>query len=593
MREAYVVTVRPFARGSRLEELSYFSFSKLETGQLVSVSVRKQKIPGVVVAVAPLSDRKAALRTADFTLKKTGLTTSPRFLSKPLMQALEAEAQHIFATTGAVAASVLSQPILTFLSDSELTIPPSLPKQPALEIKPFARSYSFSKRLAYYEAALGKSTRGLLLVPTEKELTVWQALLAERGVAAHVLSGRVGKRVLKALLEAAEGVVISTGSALTLPWHWDTVLIERPESASYLRLERPHVSLVRIATNLGLSLGAEIALLDPLLSIETAATYATPPRRQPKANKPIKVHDRALDAKTFTAVSQKFIPMIERALKRDERVLFLVTRKGLFPETVCRDCGHKAVCSNCGKAVVLHSQPARALRCHHCGLVAAEKELLACTHCGSWRLLSYGIGLDGVLEEVKKQFPDTPTARLETTKDTLPEEARLIVSTEAGLTTVLLSGAPVRIALAVSLDGFFAIPHYRSEWRVRSLLERLRELSDSVAVQTRFVDSEIWNETESALYRRLTAEREKLALPPFGRFLLFKATVGFSRKEAAVRELAELLPEVIWLPAEKRSTKNQITLRAFISEKKISPDLALRLKALPPQWDLECEPRSL
>src|SRR5690606_4413135 len=93
-----------------------------------------------------------------------------------------------------------------------------------------------------------------------------------------------------------------------------------------------------------------------------------------------------------------------------KNVFWFVARRGLYPQTVCRDCGNEHICLNCGSSLVLHEKkrvgtgkekndktPERFFLCHRCG----EKEgaNVVCRNCSSWRLVPLGIGIERVFEE--------------------------------------------------------------------------------------------------------------------------------------------------------------------------------------------------
>src|SRR3989344_5829135 len=58
--------------------------------------------------------------------------------------------------------------------------------------------------------------------------------------------------------------------------------------------------------------------------------------------------------KEFTIFSEKLKKLIKQTRENNEHTFLFCGRKGLYPLTVCSDCGTTVVCNNCNAPVVLY-----------------------------------------------------------------------------------------------------------------------------------------------------------------------------------------------------------------------------------------------
>ncbi|HBR69198.1 MAG TPA: primosomal protein N' [Rhodospirillaceae bacterium] len=101
---------------------------------------------------------------------------------------------------------------------------------------------------------------------------------------------------------------------------------------------------------------------------------------------------------------------IEETLQNGEQALLFLNRRGYAPLTLCRSCGHRMDCPRCTAWLVEHKQSGR-LHCHHCGFEAMQPK--TCPECGAADSFAVcGPGVERILEEVKRTFPEARTMML-------------------------------------------------------------------------------------------------------------------------------------------------------------------------------------
>ena len=111
--------------------------------------------------------------------------------------------------------------------------------------------------------------------------------------------------------------------------------------------------------------------------------------------------------------NQKFICSILRQeiakkLLEKKQILLFINRRGHSPVTICKKCGQKYQCLNCDSNLVLHKHKNQ-LICHYCSHQEQKKDI--CKFCNEEdSLVSLGVGVEKILEEVNEIFPQSRTA---------------------------------------------------------------------------------------------------------------------------------------------------------------------------------------
>ena len=101
---------------------------------------------------------------------------------------------------------------------------------------------------------------------------------------------------------------------------------------------------------------------------------------------------------------------IEGNLKNKRQTILFLNRRGYSTFIMCRNCGYTAKCKNCDISLTYHSY-ARKLKCHYCGY---EEDLMKiCPECGSEKIRYFGAGTQKLEQEIKKQYPNASTIRMD------------------------------------------------------------------------------------------------------------------------------------------------------------------------------------
>ena len=210
-----------------------------------------------------------------------------------------------------------------------------------------------------------------------------------------------------------------------------------------------------------------------------------------------------LKTENFSWISDNLSREIKDSLRRGEKILLFVNRKGYSSFTICQDCSRPQLCSNCSVPLVLHKiRDARKFICHHCFKV--QEVPTSCQSCGSWRLKDYGLGIEKVAEEFSKLFPK---AKFED----------VTISTE-----VIFSHPETSFDLVavISIDNLFTIPDFRiNETIFRLIIELKQRAKRKFILQTRLNDNKLIKDAVSGnisgFYQDEIEARKNFGYPPF------------------------------------------------------------------------------
>ena len=240
-------------------------------------------------------------------------------------------------------------------------------------------------------------------------------------------------------------------------------------------------------------------------------------------------------------------------------------RKGMYPTTVCSDCGDLFACTECRRPYVLHKiGGVRTYVCHGCeSLIQINEETsLTCRHCGGWRMATLGVATTGVEEELSRlglpvfviDSERTPTRAKakKVYKEWKDSPYGILIGTEMAHNTITSCDAIV----ILSIDSLFSLPEYRTDEKVLSLVTEISEkiykgasVGNPLLLQTRLKSNHVIKHLATPSFREvygsLLKEREQFLLPPY--YTVIKASFENISDEVRKRFEEELSPHyVVW-----------------------------------------------
>jgi primosomal protein N' (replication factor Y) len=636
-----IAEIVPLSRHGGKETLTYFTARPILPGAIVEIPLRAKIAHGLVVAVEPVAELKAALRGADHQLKKIKKVLCAQLLSPQFLAAARATADYHATTLGSTLFSLLPQLVLDHCSELEalasgmsrppltLSDSPFKPEVQVLEDSDEER-ISFYKALIRQEFARGHSL--FLCVPTAVDLRRTVEQLG-RGIAEYtaIFHSKMGIKELRENWQRALGtphpvLIVGTPLFLSLPrGDLKTIIIERENTNSYKALVRPFTDYRRFARMLAAELGARLIIGDIYPRTETlqevdlknwAAVNTLKQRLVSSAR------TRTIKATSGEVLSEPITALLTEAPSHNERTFLLANRRGVAPLVVCDDCGAAVLCPRCETPLVLHEARILArpivhagrkrerelvLLCHRCN--HREEEIYQCATCNSWRLRELGTGIERVVAELEERFPQLTIFQLDSDSVTTPKAAEELIASFLASPGAILVGTEkaahylsekVENIAVVATDSQFSVPDFRLHERLFVLLTRLRALATKrFEIQTRYADEPLFEHIRQGnlidFYRAELAERERFGYPPFRS--LIKITLE-GPKESVRHDMAKLQTLLtdyapLVYPSFQAIRKGKYRLNLLL---KLAPsrwpesELLAVLRALPPSFIVNVEP---
>jgi primosomal protein N' (replication factor Y) len=635
-----ILTVIPITKGFFGETLTYFCKDEVAAGALVQVPIRNKPVEALVVKSQPINEVKTALRQSDFAIKKIIKVIAPSAFTSAFLTAANETADYFATNLGAIIKSFTPQIILdsglNFKTNSSLEIAAFKEKSPEkLKIEYFVLQAPDDERVGFYKSlireAFAKKTSVLCLLPTAADI---EKILPElsKGIAAYtiILHSQLSKKELldswREVLERDHPVlVVATPVFLSLPRSdVKTIILDRESSSAYKATARPFADARVLAPIMAKASGAKLVLGDLALRAETIFKLEkgelqpiAPVKYRSITDLKQEIIDLSVDQKEggeWPVVSQTMLNLLAEQIAAHKKSFILVGRRGLSPATVCQDCGLLKTCPTCEAPLVLHQGKnggANLFICHRCGTV--DQQLDACKRCGSWRLITLGIAIEKIETVLKKHFPKVPLFRLDSDSAKTPRAAKALASQFNKSKGSILIGTEmalyyldtkVEFTAALGIDSLLSLPDFRAGEKVFTLLLRTRQLaSKQFVIETRNPEEKIYARACQGnlldFYRDELNERRELGWPPLS--TLIKLTKEGTRpaiseelkKMAAHFETDARAVHPMLAPAERPRYFRAAILLELDAGIWIDKNLLAKLRALPPDWQVEVDPERL
>lgn len=567
----YAVEVAPLTRGVLKGSLTFFSKEPAEVGSIVEAPVRNRVVRALVLSSRDVREQKLDIKASGFSLKKLEASATQSFFTPKFMEAASRAADYFVAPLGAVIAHLS---FASLLSQRAALLPARSARLDADGVKLHVQALQaeFLDRVHAYRNvvrecfARGRSV--IIIAPTLIEEEVLKRELA-RGIEERVvsISSTKTQRALRTLWNKVAGapealLLIGTPPALSFPLsNVDAIIVERESARSYVTRSRPLIDTRRVAEFYAEQIGARFILADFPLRVETLARtlegtaddLARPISRSASSARVSLVDTRTKDEvrgtrRHFVPIQPSTVDAIERTLVEGGRVAVFAARRGIAPLTVCNDCGTPVTDPATGVPMVLHKTPkGNMFVSHRSGaIISAER---SCEHCGGWNLVTLGIGVDRVYDEIRKRVPKSKVVAV--TKETTPTHAAakklmaafykgsggVVVGTERMLPYLT---EPVTLTVVASIDSLLSLPAWRAGVHALHILYGLlARTAKEYIIETRKPDAAVIKSLVSLspmeYLREEVRERRLYGYPPFNVFI----GLSWSGSESAVQALAE------------------------------------------------------
>lgn len=627
----YIVSVTPIKRGLGKETLSYISPKPQEIGTVIEVPMRNKTERGLVLSCEDARNLKASIKELSFELRHIEPQEAKHYIQTPILEALNLLAEVYAVPTGSLLSILLPSDIEIPFTDTKTQKKNSSFEFFAINAPTITRfdvykglvRDALAKKKSIYVAGATKSQAKNIFNKLKKGIEQSSVLLIKDSKKHFTQSlSQIAESTHPLLIVGTEDIVLNLRDDI------ETIIIENEHSRFWRKQTRPFFDRRSFLEYFAKIKKINLYIGDLLFQTETynrikekeITEYGT---LLSKIERPIKTifvdtnPKELLPTETkerFSAFSKELKEMILYAIEKKRSMFIYGARRGVASQTICLDCRQAVTCHNCNAPVVLHKKQVGdkyvfSFICHHC---ASKRDTLeTCTSCGSWRLESFGIGIQKIAEEVLNLTGKAPlTIDGDSTKtekqirdviETFKKEGGVLVGTD--LAFDYLEQESVNYSAVASFDSLFSIPDFRSEEYIMRILIELKLITcDYMLVQGRRANEELIETAfQGEIYKFIKQElelRKSLGYPPFKTFI--KITI--ENKRELIKQDVEILfnlfkeYEKSTFPALIKSRRGYNIAHILLKiDNKDWPNEVLRNKllSLPPYMSVKVHPESV
>jgi len=635
--DMYVVEVIPITRAIGKETLTYFTSKKIAAGALVEVNIRSKNKQAIVVSSKPARESKISLRSSSYPVKKINSVVSKSFLLPGFIEAARESAEYFAGSTGSVlnilgsiaikniSAKIKNEEDKEYEVEKETKIKPEVALLQADE----KERISIYKNIIREEFARGFSV--FFCLPEISEIERLSGIL-KKGIEDYTFifhSGtpkkELGEMWQKAANKQHPVCIIGTAAFLSIPRSdLGTIILDKESARGYKTYTRPFLDIRKFSQIYAAKISARLIFGDIVLRPETIykkekGEYSelSPLKFRSLSDASNEILDMKKDEnesnikKEVKIISDKIKKTIILNKKQSERMFILTARRGLYPFTICNDCGNIIKCGKCNTSAVLHKKGSENIfMCHMCG--SFKKASDRCPSCGSWRLATLGIGIEHIEELLKKESPEVKIFRIDKDKVKTHKKALEIRDSFYKTPGSVLIGTEMAIpyihedienVAVISIDSLFTIPDFRIHERIFNILARIRAKAlKRFILQTRDPENKIFKYSIMGnimdFYKDEVSARKCLGYPPFTTLIKITLIGGKSTVEKEIEKLANKLSEYepLVFPSFISTVKGKYKINILIKlpeDKWVDERLLEELRALPMSFEVRVDPNDM
>ena len=260
--------------------------------------------------------------------------------------------------------------------------------------------------------------QGLILLPeiglTSEFQNKFKEFFGFKAAIWHSAISKKRKKIIWSGLAAGEiKVIIGARSSLFLPFKkLGIIIVDEEHDQSFKQDEGVIYNARDMAISRASFENIPINLITAVPSIETFEnikkgkySYSRLFKRYKDAKLPeyeiINLNEHKLSG--YSWIASKTIDKVKLHLNKKDQVLFFLNRRGFSPYVLCKKCLKVYSCPNCSINLVYHKNK-KNLLCHYCGYKTELKR--SCNDGKNCEFVFSGPGVERILEEIKKIFPD-------------------------------------------------------------------------------------------------------------------------------------------------------------------------------------------
>lgn len=559
----YVYRISPTISGLPFDYLSYFSSEHISLGSLVSVTVKKKKVQGIVVGREEGIDEKLAIKSADFVIKKIEGDAPIECIDEDLLSSLTSFSLEALIPLPLLITTVFPQRLF-HKKESARIYANKKEKRSELGLLSLPKEERETRYKSLARESFAKNESIIIVFPTIHELKEMAPRL-QKGIEEYSLlfhSDLTQKELKESdekLLTPHPLLILTTPSLYSFSRNdIGLIILENEISQHYISMQSLdfrelfiHLfKTLRVPTLCGGRMPslARFALYEEGKAVETYPLYL-------RGGDSIQVVEmngsKGLISPYLSKESIKELELLATE-KRGHHFIY-TQRKGMYPSTVCADCSTLLTCKDCQKPLILHTVgSSKMYMCHHCDTVIRiqEESPIYCAVCGGWRMKTLGIASSGI-EELLRQT-NIPVFVIDGERTKSKKEVEEVYTKWRESPVGILIGTELALhvlkecdsSTIASLDSLFSLPEYGIDEKIVSLVTLIREKTKGAMIlQTRMIKNPLFKHltdyTYLTYYKWALEERRNLHLPPY--YTIIKAQFMYVSKEEKERRTELLL----------------------------------------------------
>lgn len=554
----------------------------IQPGQVASIPFRKRKVLGVIWKLYPTPPEKIA-----HILEIEKLLDQEPVFNELHRQILEEVAKYYFSPLSEIVFDFLPRRFLDHLT----------PASPLAGEKKFSfRLFigPLEKRLEFYKEIIKKNFpkfETLLLFPTldlsnrameklKEDFPPYRIALYTRETSPKSLA-----ILFQGIRSGAYPIVVGTRSAVMLPLaNLKTIILDQPEDFAFKDEREPGVETEKVARIRAQKENLELVLGDLTLSLKE---FIWSKRLPEKTTVVSSLAEKVIFMRRGKEFFSPFLKeKIEKVLERGGKVLFFLNRRGETGWLTCQSCRE-----------VFFKKRNQTLPS-------------VCPRCQSHHFAFQGIGLERVLEETEKNFPQikgrgaTKITKVEGPSTSLRvkdiQRSQVVVATQK----IFDFEGSFDLAVAFSLDSFLNLPDFNQAEKIYRIIQNLRMIAKEVYLETNFPENYPFNfaSQKDGFFRQELSLRRKALYPPYTRLLkiiLRGKEEKIEKDSKAIYEtlkktfphLLVSLPHSPFIEKLRGGFRRQILIK--ITKDTETEKLKQTLRELKEDFRLEVDPQSL
>lgn len=424
--------------------------------------------------------------------------------------------------------------------------------------------------LQLIEKVIKQNKKAIVLVPeislTPQMIERFIARFGKEEIAVIHSKLSIGERYdeWNKIKEGKSKIIIGARSAIFAPVKdLGIIIIDEEHDSSYKSEATPKYQAKDIAKRIAkeeqipLVLGSATPDISTYYkAINNEITLLTLTKRANNSNLPkVEIIDlkQELANGNHSMLSLELYKSIEENIKNKYQTILFLNRRGYSTFIMCRECGYTVKCKNCNISMTYHSYENK-LKCHYCGY--EEKLVTICPECGSKKIRYFGTGTQKLEQEIKKQFPNASTIRMDVDTVTKKNSHEEILNKFKNENIDILIGTQmvvkghhfpkVTLVGVIAADSSLNIDDYRANERTFQILTQVagragrENLPGKVIIQTynpeNYSIQSAQKQNYKSFYEIEIELRKQLKYPPFCDIIV----IGFnSEKEEEIKKQTE------------------------------------------------------